>query len=84
MDLPEHDHCQYCGDPVPFDQAYCSMECYNAHQEEKKKAKRKDMAIAFLAAAGVIVILVVGYIFRAALSFPPRLPVGNLFSNNLY
>lgn len=58
--LPEHDHCKFCGDPVPFDQAYCSEKCYWDDQARMKKEKRDNML--FIAVAGiiVIVILVVG------------------------
>ena len=31
--LPDHDHCRYCGDAVPFEQAYCCEECYYADQK---------------------------------------------------
>ena len=25
--LPEHSHCQYCGDPIPFGEEYCDENC---------------------------------------------------------
>ena len=62
-DLPEHDHCRYCGDPVPFDQAYCCEECYYKDQKRRRKAKLMDAAVAAIAVGGAMIILVLGYLF---------------------
>ena len=61
--LPDHDHCRYCGDAVPFEQAYCCEECYYADQKRIRKEKTRDAAIAGIAILGAAVILVLGYIF---------------------
>ena len=59
--LPEHDHCKFCGDPVPFDQAYCTEECYHKDQARIKKEKRDNIIFAVLTAASITVILILGY-----------------------
>ena len=58
--LPEHDHCKFCGDPVPFEQAYCSEECYYSEQARIKKEKRNNYLFAAAAAASIIAIALVG------------------------
>lgn len=62
-DLSDHDHCRYCGDAVPSDQAYCSLECYYKDQANIKKEKRKELAITVIAFAGVLAILLTAYFF---------------------
>jgi len=58
--LPEHDHCRFCGDPVPFDRAYCSEECYYNDQAKTRKKKRDDLLFVALTGASVAVIVIVG------------------------
>lgn len=55
--LPEHDHCKFCGDPVPFDQAYCSEKCYWDDQAQMKDEKKKNLT--FIAATAVSVIIII-------------------------
>lgn len=62
--LPEHDHCRYCGDAVPFEQAYCSEKCYYADQARMRKEKLRNAAFAALAIGVSALILVIGYVFR--------------------
>ncbi len=58
--LPDHDHCKFCGDPVPFEQAYCSEECYWNDQAQTKEEKRKNLLFVVLTAVSVIVIVAIG------------------------
>ena len=62
--LPEHDHCKFCGDPVPFDRAYCTEDCYWNDQARIKKEKRDNYIFAGLTIASVAIIAAVGIIFR--------------------
>lgn len=62
-DLSDHDHCRYCGDAVPSDQAYCSLECYYKDQANIKKEKKREGAVTATAFAGVVIILALAYIF---------------------
>ena len=57
--LPEHDHCKFCGDPVPFDQAYCSEDCYWKDQARIGKEKRNNMIFVLLTAICVSAIIAV-------------------------
>jgi predicted nucleic acid-binding Zn ribbon protein len=61
--LPDHDHCRYCGDAVPFEQAYCCEECYYADQKRIRSGRIKDITMAAVAVAGIVVVLVLGYLF---------------------
>ncbi|MDR0887583.1 MAG: DUF2116 family Zn-ribbon domain-containing protein [Candidatus Methanoplasma sp.] len=58
--LPEHDHCRFCGDPVPFDMLYCKMECYHAYQAQLKQERNKNILFVVLSVVSVIVIGAVG------------------------
>ena len=52
--LPEHSHCKYCGDPIPFGEEYCNEECKQGHQAEVATEKRKDYI--FIAVSACIII----------------------------
>jgi predicted nucleic acid-binding Zn ribbon protein len=58
--LPEHDHCKFCGDPVPFERAYCSEDCYWKDHAEKKKEKNNNMIFAILTIVSVAAITAAG------------------------
>ena len=53
--LPEHSHCNYCGDPVPYGEEYCSEECRENHRNEDKKTRIRD--IAFYVTVGLALII---------------------------
>ena len=53
--LPEHDHCIMCDDPVEVGGRFCSELC----QEEYEKGVRRDRNRNLLFVAAVIVILAV-------------------------
>lgn len=55
--LPDHSHCKYCGDPVPFGEEYCNDACRNAETEREKKDKRRDLL--FYASAIIVIIAIV-------------------------
>lgn len=59
--LPEHSHCIFCGDPVPFGEEYCNDDCRHSEMERVAKEKRKDMMFYIGAAVSVVIILAVGY-----------------------
>lgn len=54
--LPDHSHCKYCGDPVPFGEEYCNDACRNAEAERERKDKMRD---ALFYASAVIVIIAI-------------------------
>lgn len=58
--LPEHDHCRFCGDPVPFEQAYCSEGCYWKDHAKVRKEKNNNIIFIAATAASVVAILAVG------------------------
>ncbi len=63
MRLPEHSHCKFCGDPVPFGEEYCDEECRRAEAEREAAEKRRDMLFYVSAGVAVVVILAIGLIF---------------------
>ena len=58
MKLPEHSHCTYCGDPIPFGESYCNEECKQKEAERVAAEKRKNY-IFYAVTAGIIVALLV-------------------------
>ncbi len=57
LKLPEHSHCKFCGDPVPFGQDYCDEECRAGHIARERAEKRKEYM--FWGSAGVIIVVVI-------------------------
>jgi predicted nucleic acid-binding Zn ribbon protein len=55
--LPEHDHCRNCGDPVPFDMLYCSLDCYHAHQAALRSERRREILFWAACIAGVAAVI---------------------------
>ncbi|MDR2698076.1 MAG: DUF2116 family Zn-ribbon domain-containing protein [Candidatus Methanoplasma sp.] len=58
--LPEHDHCRFCGDPVPFEQAYCTEDCYWKDHARTKKEKKNNILFVLITGASVAVIMAAG------------------------
>ncbi|MDR3206334.1 MAG: DUF2116 family Zn-ribbon domain-containing protein [Candidatus Methanoplasma sp.] len=58
--LPEHDHCKFCGDAVPFDRAYCSEKCYWDDRAASQKEKRNNLLFAAITVASVAAIAAAG------------------------
>jgi len=40
--LPDHGHCEECGDPVALDRRFCSEECVDLYLDGIKAQKKKD------------------------------------------
>ncbi len=59
--LPDHSHCIYCGDPIPFGEEYCSEECRAKEAARAENERRKDRLFYVIATVTIIVILAVGY-----------------------
>ncbi len=62
--LPEHSHCRYCGDPIPFGELHCGETCAEAERERDRKERRKDLAFYAASAVTVAAILGIGLILR--------------------
>lgn len=61
--LPDHSHCEFCGDPIPFGKVYCDEKCRKGAEEATKRDKWKDVAFYGVVAVAIL-ILVYGAIFR--------------------
>ena len=64
VSLPNHSHCNYCGDPVPFGEQYCDDDCRQLHEAEKNVERKNDIIFYGLIAASLVAILAVGTIIR--------------------
>lgn len=56
--MPEHSHCKFCGDPIPFGEEYCNEECRRGEIERETAEKHKERMF-YYSAGAIIVILVV-------------------------
>ena len=64
MKLPEHSHCAYCGDPIPFGEGYCNDECKRMEAERVAKEKRKDYIFYGIAIATIVILFVIRALTR--------------------
>lgn len=60
--LPEHSHCRFCGDPVPFGQDFCDDGCRAAEAERESSEKRREIVFYASAIAAIAVLAVIRYI----------------------
>jgi predicted nucleic acid-binding Zn ribbon protein len=64
MYVPEHSHCKYCGDPIPFGQEYCDDTCKGLFEAEKSTEKKKDIIFYAEIVISLVVILFIGSIIK--------------------
>lgn len=55
--LPDHSHCIYCGDPIPFGESFCSESCRKNEELRQRSEKRKEYR--FWGSAGVVIAIVI-------------------------
>jgi predicted nucleic acid-binding Zn ribbon protein len=59
--IPEHGHCENCGDPVAFDEHFCSDDCRSEYDRDVKDAKKLDNRVYALMALGLVIAAVAAY-----------------------
>jgi predicted nucleic acid-binding Zn ribbon protein len=57
--LPDHSHCTFCGDPIPFGEKFCSEECVAKEKERVAAERKKDFIFYGVAAATIIILFVI-------------------------
>ena len=62
--LPDHSHCKFCGDPIPFGEDYCDDECRRMEAERVSKEKRRDYIFYGIAAATILILFVIRALTR--------------------
>ena len=60
--MPEHSHCKFCGDPIPFGEEYCDEECRKNEAAREAAEKRRDMMFYVYSGVAIVVIVVAGLI----------------------
>ena len=65
--LPNHSHCKYCGDPVPYGSEYCDEDCRELYLAEKSVERKKDIIFYGAIAVSLVAILVAGAILKTVL-----------------
>ncbi len=43
LKLPEHSHCKFCVDPVPFKEEYCDDECRRSEVDRVAAKRRRNL-----------------------------------------
>ena len=62
--LPEHGHCENCGDPVPFGEHFCSDACSDEYAKDVKEAKWLDNRFYILMAVGIAAVAAGAYLLK--------------------
>ncbi len=62
MVLPEHSHCNFCGDPILFGDDYCSEECRTMDEAKQNKESKRTNIFFILAIAAIVVLTAIIYI----------------------
>lgn len=60
--LPDHSHCRFCGDPVPFGDDFCNEACRKEFEDRERTEKRKEHLFWGSAGAVMIAIIAIGLI----------------------
>jgi len=61
LKLPDHSHCESCGDPIPFGESHCSEECRISAENEKAKEKRTEYITYASIGVALVAIVLIGY-----------------------
>ena len=65
--LPEHGHCENCGDPVPFNEHFCNDGCRDEYNKDVREAKRLDNRFYIIMGAVIVTVAVAAYAIKAFL-----------------
>lgn len=62
--LPDHSHCKFCGDPIPFGEEFCDDTCRENLAERERKERNKEIRFWGSAALVIVVVIVVAVIVK--------------------
>jgi predicted nucleic acid-binding Zn ribbon protein len=65
--LPEHGHCENCGDPIPFDEHFCSDACSNEYHKDVRDAKRLDNRFYIIMGIAIVAVAAAAYAIKTFL-----------------
>ena len=64
MKLPEHGHCENCGDPIEFGEYFCSDACSKEYESDVKEAKRLDNRFYILMGIGLVITAAAAFLVK--------------------
>jgi predicted nucleic acid-binding Zn ribbon protein len=64
---PEHGHCENCGDPIKFNEHFCSDACSTEYNNDIREAKRLDNRFYIIMGIVVVAVAVAAYAVKAFL-----------------
>ena len=59
--LPDHGHCENCGDTVAFGEQFCSDDCRDKYKSEMQEAKSRDTRFYIIMGAAIAVAAMAAY-----------------------
>ncbi len=62
--LPEHAHCKFCGDPIPFGDEYCNEKCRKGEADRLAAEKKKDYIFYGVTITIIIALLIIRILTR--------------------
>lgn len=62
--LPEHSHCKFCGDPIPFGEEFCNDECRENESNRVASEKKKDYIFYGVTIAIILALFIVRALTR--------------------
>jgi predicted nucleic acid-binding Zn ribbon protein len=65
--LPDHGHCENCGDPIEFGERFCSDECSNKYSNDDREEKNKEIRFYAIMAGAVVAAAVIVYAVKVFL-----------------
>lgn len=65
--LPEHGHCENCGDPVAFGEHFCSDKCSGEYSDDVREAKRLDNRFYIIMGIAIVAVAVAAYAIKTFL-----------------
>lgn len=58
--VPNHSHCEYCGDPIRFGEKYCDEGCRELAEASEHAEKMKDLKFYGFIVVSLVAIFAVG------------------------
>lgn len=64
MQLPDHDHCKYCGDPIRYGDEFCDDYCKELFKAQEREDRNKDLRFYGLIAGSLGALFIVGILIK--------------------
>lgn len=62
--LPDHSHCVFCGEALPFGQDYCNDECRKNEADRIAREKRRDYMFYGITGAIILALFIIRFLTK--------------------